>query len=57
MDYHVFILSRVQEAAASGEPTATAIRRSIRATVGVIITAAALVMVCVFALSCTPGGS
>ena len=49
MDYHVFILSRVQEAVAGGEPTGLAVRRSITRTAGVI-TAAALVMVCVFAL-------
>jgi RND superfamily putative drug exporter len=49
MDYHVFILSRIQEAVTNGEPTRQAIRRSISRTTGVI-TAAALVMVCVFAL-------
>jgi uncharacterized membrane protein YdfJ with MMPL/SSD domain len=49
MDYHVFILSRVQEAVTSGEPTRQAIARSISRTAGVI-TAAALVMVCVFSL-------
>jgi RND superfamily putative drug exporter len=49
MDYHVFILSRVQEAASGGEPTRLAVRHSITRTAGVI-TAAALVMVCVFAL-------
>jgi RND superfamily putative drug exporter len=49
MDYHVFILSRVKEAVTDGEPTRQAIRSSIGRTAGVI-TAAALVMVCVFAL-------
>jgi RND superfamily putative drug exporter len=49
MDYHVFILSRVQEAASGGEPTWLAVRHSTTRTAGVI-TAAALVMVCVFAL-------
>jgi uncharacterized membrane protein YdfJ with MMPL/SSD domain len=49
MDYHVFILSRVREAVDSGEPTQTAVRRSIASTAGVV-TAAAAVMVCVFAL-------
>ena len=49
MDYHVFILSRVREAVDSGEPTQTAVRRSISSTAGVV-TAAAVVMVCVFAL-------
>ena len=49
MDYHVFILSRVREAVDRGQSTDTAIRHSITATAGVV-TAAALVMVCVFAL-------
>ena len=49
MDYHVFILSRVREAVDRGERTETAVRRSIAATAGVV-TAAAVVMVCVFAL-------
>ena len=49
MDYHVFILSRVREAVDRGEPTEVAARRSIALTAGVV-TAAAVVMVCVFAL-------
>jgi uncharacterized membrane protein YdfJ with MMPL/SSD domain len=49
MDYHVFILSRVREAVDSGEPTQTAVRSSIASSAGVV-TAAAAVMVCVFAL-------
>jgi RND superfamily putative drug exporter len=49
MDYHVFILSRVREAVDAGESTDTAVRRSIAVTAGVV-TAAALVMVCVFSL-------
>jgi len=49
MDYHVFILSRIQEAVTHGGPTRLAIRSSISRTAWVI-TAAALVMVCVFAL-------
>ncbi len=49
MDYHVFILSRVREAVDGGERTETAVRRSIASTAGVV-TAAATVMVCVFAL-------
>ena len=49
MDYHVFILSRIKEAAVGGEPIRQAIRLSLRRTAWVI-TAAALVMVCVFAL-------
>jgi RND superfamily putative drug exporter len=49
MDYHVFILSRVREAVDHGARTETAVRASIAATAGVV-TAAAVVMVCVFAL-------
>jgi RND superfamily putative drug exporter len=49
MDYHVFILSRVREAVDDGQPTETAVRRSIASTAGVV-TAAAFVMVGVFAL-------
>jgi putative drug exporter of the RND superfamily len=49
MDYHVFILSRVREAVDGGERTEPAVRRSIAVTAGVV-TAAAVVMVCVFAL-------
>ena len=49
MDYHVFILSRVREAVDGGERTETAVRRTIVVTAGVV-TAAAVVMVCVFAL-------
>jgi RND superfamily putative drug exporter len=49
MDYHVFILSRVREAVDAGEPTEDAVPRSISLTAGVV-TAAAAVMVCVFAL-------
>src|SRR5207248_11264077 len=49
MDYHMFILSRVREAFDRGATTETAVRESIASPAGVI-TAAALVMVCVFAL-------
>jgi RND superfamily putative drug exporter len=49
MDYHVFIVSRVREAVDRGERTEIAVRRSIASTAGVV-TAAAVVMVCVFAL-------
>jgi uncharacterized membrane protein YdfJ with MMPL/SSD domain len=49
MDYHVFILSRVREAVDRGESTEVAVRRSIALTAGVV-TAAAVVMVCVFSL-------
>ena len=49
MDYHVFSRIRIQETVTGGEPTVPAIGRSITRTASVI-TAAALVMVCVFAL-------
>jgi RND superfamily putative drug exporter len=49
MDYHVFILSRVREAVDRGTQTEDAVRASIAATAGVV-TAAAVVMVGVFAL-------
>ncbi|HET8743949.1 MAG TPA: MMPL family transporter [Gaiella sp.] len=49
MDYHVFVLSRVREAVDRGRSTPDALRESIGATAGVV-TAAALVMVCVFSL-------
>jgi uncharacterized membrane protein YdfJ with MMPL/SSD domain len=49
MDYHVFILSRVREAVDRGQSTEDAVRSSIAVTAGVV-TAAAAVMVCVFAL-------
>jgi uncharacterized membrane protein YdfJ with MMPL/SSD domain len=49
MDYHVFILSRVREAVDRGARTETAVSASIATTAGVV-TAAAVVMVCVFAL-------
>jgi uncharacterized membrane protein YdfJ with MMPL/SSD domain len=52
MDYHVFILSRVREAVDSGEQTDAAVQRSISSTAGVV-SAAAVVMVCVFALFAT----
>jgi len=49
MDYHVFVLSRVREAVDRGRTTERALRESIASTAGVV-TAAALVMVCVFSL-------
>jgi RND superfamily putative drug exporter len=49
MDYHVFILSRVREAVDRGQRTDAAVRQSIGATAGVV-SLAAFVMVCVFAL-------
>ena len=52
MDYHVFVLSRVREAVASGLPYAEAVRTGIRDTAGVV-TSAAAVMVSVFAVFAT----
>jgi uncharacterized membrane protein YdfJ with MMPL/SSD domain len=52
MDYHVFILGRVREAVDAGERTETAVRGAIAVTAGVVTTAA-VVMVCVFALFAT----
>ncbi len=49
MDYHVFILSRVRESYDSGMKTEDAVAHGIKATAGVV-TSAALVMVCVFAV-------
>jgi len=52
MDYHVFILSRVREAYDRGMPTAEAVRTGIKGTASVV-TAAAAVMVAVFAIFAT----
>src|SRR5512132_2795830 len=49
MDYHVFILSRVRESYDSGMPTAEAVAHGIKATAGVV-TSAAIVMVFVFSI-------
>jgi uncharacterized membrane protein YdfJ with MMPL/SSD domain len=49
MDYHVFILSRIREAYDRGMPTEDAVAHSVKTTAGVI-TSAAIVMVCVFAI-------
>jgi putative drug exporter of the RND superfamily len=49
MDYHVFILSRIREAYDRGASTEDAVSQAIKSTAGVI-TSAALVMVCVFAI-------
>jgi RND superfamily putative drug exporter len=54
MDYHVLILSRVREAYDAGMTTERAIAHGIRATAGVV-TSAALVMVAVFAIFATLG--
>ena len=52
MDYHVFVLSRIQEGHDRGLPTRQAIRDGVGRTAGVI-TSAALVMVFVFLLFAT----
>jgi uncharacterized membrane protein YdfJ with MMPL/SSD domain len=52
MDYHVFILSRIKEAVDRGESTDEAVGHGIKSTAGVV-TAAALVMVGVFAIFAT----
>jgi uncharacterized membrane protein YdfJ with MMPL/SSD domain len=52
MDYHVFILSRIREAADRGVSTADAVAQGIRQTAGVV-TSAAVVMVAVFAIFAT----
>jgi uncharacterized membrane protein YdfJ with MMPL/SSD domain len=49
MDYHVFILSRVRESYDSGMKTEDAVAHGIKATAGVV-TSAAIVMVCVFSI-------
>ncbi|HKP90186.1 MAG TPA: MMPL family transporter [Thermoleophilaceae bacterium] len=52
MDYHVLILSRVREAFDRGESSDQAVATGIRATAGVV-TSAAVVMVAVFAIFAT----
>ena len=52
MDYHVFILSRIREAAGRGAGTEEAVAYGIRSTAGVV-TSAAIVMVFVFAIFAT----
>jgi uncharacterized membrane protein YdfJ with MMPL/SSD domain len=52
MDYHVFIISRIREAYGRGMSTEEAIGHGIKTTAGVV-TSAALVMVCVFAVFAT----
>jgi putative drug exporter of the RND superfamily len=54
MDYHVFILSRVREAHDRGMRTEEAVAHGIKATAGVV-TSAAIVMVAVFAIFATLG--
>jgi RND superfamily putative drug exporter len=52
MDYHVFILSRIRESFNRGASTEEAIAHGIKSTAGVV-TSAAIVMVCVFAIFAT----
>ena len=54
MDYHVLILSRIRESYDSGMSTEHAVSHGIRATAGVV-TSAAIVMVAVFAIFATLG--
>ena len=49
MDYHVFVVSRIREAAARGVSTRDAVRHGITRSAGVV-TSAAVVMVSVFAI-------
>jgi uncharacterized membrane protein YdfJ with MMPL/SSD domain len=52
MDYHVFIISRIREAVDRGMSTEQAVSHGIKATAGVV-TSAAVVMVAVFAIFAT----
>jgi uncharacterized membrane protein YdfJ with MMPL/SSD domain len=54
MDYHVFIISRIREAVLGGASTADAVAGGIKATAGVV-TSAALVMIAVFSIFATLG--
>ena len=54
MDYHVFILSRIREAHDRGMSTEDAIAHGLKATAGVV-TSAAIVMVAVFGILATLG--
>jgi uncharacterized membrane protein YdfJ with MMPL/SSD domain len=54
MDYHVFILSRVREAHDRGMSTEDAVAHGLKATAGVV-TSAAIVMVAVFGILATLG--
>src|SRR6476659_10190040 len=49
MDYHVFIVSRIREAFDRGETMDDAVAHGVKGTAGVV-TSAAIVMVCVFAV-------
>jgi uncharacterized membrane protein YdfJ with MMPL/SSD domain len=52
MDYHVFVVSRIREAHDNGAPTREAVSHGIRASAGVV-TSAAIIMVAVFAVLAT----
>jgi uncharacterized membrane protein YdfJ with MMPL/SSD domain len=52
MDYHVFIISRIREAVDGGQRTEDAVAHGIKATAGVV-TSAAMVMVGVFSIFAT----
>jgi RND superfamily putative drug exporter len=52
MDYHVFVVSRIREAALAGEPTKDAVRHGITTSAGVV-TSAAAVMIAVFSVFAT----
>lgn len=52
MDYHVFVVSRIREAREAGMSTRDAVSHGIRATAGVV-TSAAVIMVAVFAVFAT----
>jgi RND superfamily putative drug exporter len=52
MDYHVFVVSRIREAARRGTPTRDAVARGITTSAGVV-TSAAIVMVAVFGIFAT----
>jgi uncharacterized membrane protein YdfJ with MMPL/SSD domain len=54
MDYHVFILSRIREAALGGASTEAAVADGIKSTAGVV-TSAAAVMIAVFSIFATLG--
>jgi RND superfamily putative drug exporter len=49
MDYHVFVVSRIQEAHDGGMPTTQAVSQGIRSTAGVV-TSAAVIMIAVFSV-------
>jgi RND superfamily putative drug exporter len=52
MDYHVFVVSRIREAAMRGESTPDAVRHGITTSAGVV-TSAAAVMIAVFSVFAT----